>query len=264
MVGAAMRIPIYQIDAFSSHTFRGNPAAVCPLESWPDTNLLQSIAGENNLPETAFFVREEGGYRLRWFTTKMEVDLCGHATLASAYVIFQFLEKTRKSVSFETLSGRLIVQREDPYLAMLFPGRPASACPRPEGLAAGLGFEPVEVLRSRDYMAVYRSEKEILELKPEMSILERLDCLGVIVTAPGESSDFVSRFFAPGAGIPEDPVTGSAHCTLIPYWAQKLKKKKMVARQLSERGGELVCEDLGAQVKISGQAAIYLQGFITV
>lgn len=260
-----MKIKIYQVDAFTADVFKGNPAAVCPLEEWPDDHILQGIAQENNLSETAFIVKEASHYALRWFTPKTEVDLCGHATLATAYVVFSFLESSLNEVIFSTKSGLLTVYMEDDLLAMIFPSRPPESCPVPELLIRGLGRTPQHVLRSqRDYMAVFRNQQEIEELAPSMPDLEQLDALGTIVTASGNSADFVSRFFAPGAGIPEDPVTGSSHCTLIPYWADRCNKKNLYAQQLSARGGELFCEDRGDKVKIAGKAVRYLEGVLFV
>lgn len=259
-----MRIPIYQIDAFTNRLFRGNPAAVCPLESWPDDRKLQDIAAENNLSETAFFLAREDYFELRWFTPKMEVDLCGHATLASAHVVFQRIDPALATVRFQTKSGMLTVQRRGDLLVMEFPSRPGSICPMPEELVEGLGARPKEVLLARDYLAVFESDEIVQSLKPDMNRLMRLDCLGIIATAPGKDSDFVSRFFAPRAGVPEDPVTGSSHCTLIPYWAGRLGKRELHALQLSERGGELFCKDLGDRVQMGGKAVTYLEGFINV
>jgi len=259
-----MKIPLYQIDAFTSALFKGNPAAVCPLDDWLEDKTLQAIAAENNLSETAFFISRGDHYDLRWFTPKVEVDLCGHATLASAHVIFHFIDPSATIVRFQTRSGLLTVEREDDLLAMKFPSRPGTPVQCPDGLIQGLGIEPDEVLFSRDYLAVFSSEETVKSIQPDMNELMRLDGLGVIVTAPGHGADFVSRFFAPKAGVPEDPVTGSAHCTLIPYWAQRLEKKELRALQLSERGGELFCTDLGEVVKIAGHAVAYFEGFITL
>ncbi len=259
-----MRIPIYQIDAFTDTQFQGNPAAVCPLEAWIDGDLMQKIAAENNLSETAFFVKQPGGYGLRWFTPKNEVDLCGHATLATAYVIFTYLEPDLAAIQFHTLSGVLEVTREGALLAMIFPARPGARCDAPAALVKGLGKPPLAVYKSRDYMAVYASEQDVLDLLPDMDELKKLDALGVIATARGNSVDFVSRFFAPNAGVPEDPVTGSAHSTMIPYWREQLGKTDLLAHQVSARGGTLYCTDLGATVKMRGAAAPYLEGFINV
>ncbi|MFZ5572996.1 MAG: PhzF family phenazine biosynthesis protein [Thermodesulfobacteriota bacterium] len=257
-----MKIPFYQVDAFTSRIFGGNPAAVCLLDSWPDNGLLQEIAAENNLSETAFLVKKsKGRYALRWFTPAVEIDLCGHATLASAFVVFSFLDKSLSVVDFVTASGLLSVSRSNDLLSMDFPSRPASPAETPPLLARALGAEPLAVFRSRDLLAVFEAEAVIRDMQPDFDQLKQIrDAFAVIVTAPGDQSDFVSRFFAPNAGIPEDPVTGSAHCTLIPYWAGQLKKTELHALQLSRRGGELFCEDLGDRVKISGYAALYAEG----
>jgi PhzF family phenazine biosynthesis protein len=259
-----MQIPIYQIDAFTGTLFKGNPAAVCPLEKWLDDQTMRNIAAENNLAETAFFVKEPDGYRLRWFTPEVEVDLCGHATLATAFVLFNYLDPSSNEVTFNTRSGMLAVQKENDLLSMNFPSRKPVPCNPPEELINGLGGKPMEILKSRDYFVVYSTEEEVRAIKPDMNLLAGLDALGVIVTAKGNSSDFVSRFFAPGAGIPEDPVTGSAHCTLIPYWSEKFKRMQLYALQVSKRGGELFCELRGDRVKISGNAVRYLIGTIEV
>ena len=260
-----MKIPLYQIDAFTNKVFSGNPAAVCPLENWLDDQTLQSISAENNLSETAFFVKKDEHYEIRWFTPKTEVDLCGHATLASAFVIFNHINQTAQSVTFKTKkNGMLHVNREGALLAMNFPARKASPCPIPDQLIESLGERPEQVLLARDYLVVYDSEQIIQSLKPNMNLLMDLDALGVIITSVGERSDFVSRFFAPKVGVPEDPVTGSAHSTLIPFWSEKLGKKKLHAFQVSSRGGELFCEDLGQRVKIAGNAVQYLEGFLNL
>jgi PhzF family phenazine biosynthesis protein len=259
-----MQIPIYQVDAFSSRLFSGNPAAICPLDTWLADDLLQSIAAENNLAETAFFVRDSNGYRLRWFTPTVEVDLCGHATLASAFVILTRLTPSETSVRFQTKSGELVVTRNDGLLSMDFPSRPPGPCEVHPRLAEALGAEPEMVLGARDYLVVYRSEQEVRALRPNMQILCEMDRFAVIVTAPGEKADFVSRFFAPAKGVPEDPVTGSAHCTLIPYWAKRLGKSKLRAFQASPRGGELWCEDCGDRVRMTGAAVCFLEGTITL
>jgi len=258
-----MKLPIYQVDAFASQVFAGNPAAVCPLEAWLDDARMQAIAGENNLSETAFFVRAGGAYQLRWFTPVCEVDLCGHATLASAFVIFERLDRRAEAVRFDTRSGELTVRRAGDLLAMDFPSRPPQACPANPALAEALGRPPVEILVSRDFLALYESEDAVRGLAPDMQALARLGRF-VIVTAPGDTVDFVSRFFAPSAGVPEDPVTGSAHSTLVPYWAARLGKPNLHALQVSRRGGELWLEDRGERVGISGAAVMYLEGTITV
>jgi len=259
-----MEIPFYQIDAFTSRVFAGNPAGVCFLEAWPEEGLLQSIAAENNLAETAFLVgRADGSYDLRWFTPKMEVDLCGHATLASAFAIFEFVAPSTSATVFHTKSGMLSVERQGDLLVMDFPARPPKAVEPPSNLAEMLGLEPLEVLASRDLFVVLEKEDEVRGAAPDLASIATLDYLGLIVTAEGKSSDFVSRFFAPRAGIPEDPVTGSAHCTLVPYWSKRLGKKRLHALQVSSRGGELFCVDEGARVFIGGKAATYLRGKIT-
>ena len=259
-----MQLPIYQVDAFADRVFRGNPAAVCPLETWLPDATMQAIAAENNLSETAFFVREGSDYALRWFTPAVEVDLCGHATLASGYVVMRFLEPQRESVSFRTAkAGTLTVTRRADMLVMDFPTRPAVPAAAPPGLFAALGGTPREVLRARDHLVVYGSADEIAALAPDLAALAKVDCWAVIVTAPGDNGvDFVSRFFAPAQGILEDPVTGSAHCTLVPYWANRLGKTEFEARQLSRRGGALSCALDGDRVSIAGKAVLYLEGRI--
>jgi len=259
-----MNIPIYQIDAFSNRVFAGNPAAVCPLEEWLEDSVLQAIAQENNLSETAFFVPEENGYHIRWFTPVAEVDLCGHATLATAFVIFNYLEPSLSEVNFSSRSGRLTVVRENELLSMDFPSQPPLPCEAPKELVNGLRKEPLEVLCSEDYFVLFSSEKQIRELNPDMGMLKKLDLRGVIVTAKGNKVDFVSRFFAPKFGVDEDPVTGSAHCALTPYWANKLNKKNLHAHQVSQRGGELFCKDCGDRVKISGRAIKFMEGSIII
>ncbi len=257
-----MKLPIFQIDAFSSSIFSGNPAAVIPLEYWLEDDLMQKIAEENNLSETAFFVDRGGYYQLRWFTPQREVDLCGHATLASAYVLMNKIQPDLTEVKFGTHSGELHVVKKDDIYSMDFPVHPPEVCEVPENLLKGLDLEPKEVLASNYYLVVYDTEKEVRELHPYMAKLKELDRMAVIVTAPGDEVDFVSRFFAPAVGIPEDPVTGSAHCTLIPYWAKKLGKNKMEARQISCRGGELFCELNSDRVTIAGRGQLYMEGHI--
>ncbi|MFB3778016.1 MAG: PhzF family phenazine biosynthesis protein [Bryobacteraceae bacterium] len=259
-----MRIPLYQIDAFTSRLFAGNPAAVCPLEEWLEDGVLQAIAAENNLSETAFFVKRQNRYHLRWFTPTVEVDLCGHATLASAFVILNYLDRASEQVAFDTRSGELIVSRDGDLLSMDFPSRPPAECPLPARLEEALGRRPLATLMSRDLMAVFEHEEQVRALRPDMDLLTRVEAFAVIVTAPGNDSDFVSRFFAPRGGIAEDPVTGSAHCTLVPYWSQRLGKTSLHARQASARGGELWCEDRGARVVIRGRAVRFLEGQIVL
>jgi PhzF family phenazine biosynthesis protein len=259
-----MKVLIYQVDAFTGKVFSGNPAAVCPLEDWLEDRTMQAIAAENNLPETAFFVLDVEGYRIRWFTPQSEVDLCGHATLASAFVLFNYIDKTLSEVTFDSKSGPLTVACEGELLCMDFPSQPAELCPAPREIAKGLGVEPMEVLRSEDYLAVLQGEDEVAKLKPDMGSLKKLDLRGVIATAQGKEVDFVSRFFAPKFGIDEDPVTGSSHCALIPYWSAKLGKQKLHALQVSQRGGELFCEDRGDRVLISGRVVKFMEGFISL
>jgi len=259
-----MKITIYQIDAFSNRIFAGNPAAVCPLEEWLEGSLLQAIAQENNLSETAFFVPEKDGYHIRWFTPVAEVDLCGHATLASAFVIFNYLDTSSSQIAFRSRSGRLTVVQEEELISMDFPSQPPVPCEAPKELLDGLNKEPLEILCSEDYFVLFSSEKAIVELKPDMGLLKKLDLRGVIVTAKADKVDFVSRFFAPKFGIDEDPVTGSAHCALTPYWAKKLNKKDVHAHQVSQRGGELFCKDCGDRVVIAGRAVTFMEGSITI
>jgi PhzF family phenazine biosynthesis protein len=258
-----MKIRLFHVDAFTSRPFAGNPAAVCPLESWLDDATMQSIAAENNLSETAFFVRgRDGVYALRWFTPATEVDLCGHATLASAYVVFRHLDSKASTVTFSSASGPLSVSKDGDDLALDFPARPPSPMPVPDDLAKALGRRPREVWAARDYMALYDTEEEVRAVSPDMESLAAAGRFATIVTAPGDTADFVSRFFAPAQGVPEDPVTGSAHCTLVPYWAKRLGKTRLRALQVSRRGGELDCEDRGERVSIAGRAVQYLEGVI--
>ena len=262
-----MKIPVYHVDAFASRPFEGNPAAICPLESWLPDATLQAIAGEHNLSETAYYVARGTHYELRWFTPEVEVDLCGHATIASAYVIFDLRREVEgKHVRFQSKSGELGVERiaeNGPALyALDFPSRPPQPVAVYRDLERALGAPPQQVLKARDYLCVFGSEDEVLALKPDMAKLAALDSFAVIVTAPGQDCDFVSRFFAPAKGVNEDPVTGSAHCTLIPYWAERLGKTKLFARQRSQRGGELWCELRGDRVSIAGRAVKFSEGTI--
>jgi len=254
----------FQVDAFTDCLFAGNPAGVCVLPEWLPEALLQAIAAENGLSETAFLVAGDPTLRLRWFTPTVEVDLCGHATLAAAHVLFRHLGHAGPALSFHTRSGPLAVTRSGDRLCLDFPARPGVPCPAPADLVAGLGRAPLSVAKARDYLAVLESERAVRELNPNLEALSRLDCLGVIVTAPGETCDFVSRFFAPRAGVPEDPVTGSAHCTLIPWWAERLGRRRLHARQISRRGGELFCEHRGDRVEIAGHAVTYLTALLEV
>lgn len=259
-----MSQPVFVVDAFTARRFGGNPAAVVPVVgAWPSDKAMQDIAAEFNLSETAFCLKDEGGWRLRWFTPTVEVDLCGHATLATAWVVFNKLEPGLDTVAFETRSGLLSVRRDADLLWLDFPARAPTPCASPEGLAAALGAVPRDVWKARDVLAVFDHADQIRALAPDLAALARIDAFAVIVTAPGDGScDFVSRFFAPGRGIPEDPVTGSAHCTLVPYWSDRLGKMSLRARQLSRRGGELECRMEGARVLIAGRAVLFLEGAI--
>jgi PhzF family phenazine biosynthesis protein len=259
-----MDLPIFQVDAFSSKVFAGNPAAVCPLEEWLSDEILQAIAAENNLAETAFFVRQSDRFHLRWFTPACEVDLCGHATLASALVLFEELNESGDVIRFDTKSGELSVRRYGDRFALDFPSRPPQPTEVHPELVPALGGAPVEILAARDYLVRFATEQDVLDLSPNLEMLKGIDKFAVIVTAPGNDADFVSRFFAPAKGVPEDPVTGSAHCTLIPYWADKLGKSVLHARQVSKRGGELFCTLNGNRVEIAGRGALFLKGTITV
>ncbi|MGC8595109.1 MAG: PhzF family phenazine biosynthesis protein [Candidatus Kryptoniota bacterium] len=259
-----MKIPIYQIDAFTDRPFHGNPAAVCILDNWLPDELMQDIAAENNLSETAFVVARKNNFELRWFTPVVEVDLCGHATLATAFVFKEHLNYKKDEIEFKTRSGLLKVIYGGNIMNMIFPRTPAKACDTSEQLLRAVGRRPVEVLKSRDYLVILNNEDEVKRIEPDFDSLKSLDVHGVIVAARGNEVDFVSRFFAPAEGIAEDPVTGSSHTTLIPYWSERLRKREMIALQVSKRGGKLYCEDLGDRVKISGKAATYLTGEITV
>ncbi len=258
-----MRLKLFHIDAFTSRVFRGNPAAVCPLEKWPDEALMQAIAAENNLSETAFFAPDGEEFRIRWFTPTTEIDLCGHATLASAWVLYEERGYKGERIVFRSRTDRLEVTRERDRMVLNFPARPPKKVDAPTGLGVGLGLKPKAVLAARDYLCLFESEQQVRDLKPDFAALKNLDRM-VIVTARGKDCDFVSRFFAPGHGVDEDPVTGSAHCTLVPYWAHELGKKKLHAVQVSRRGGELFCEHVKDRVKMAGQAVKYLEGIIEV
>ena len=260
-----MKLDIYQVDAFAKEVFKGNPAAVCPLDEWIDAEMMQKIALENNLSETAFFVKKDNIYEIRWFTPTFEIDLCGHATLGSAFVIFDVLKLESEVIKFHShKSGELTVEKNGERLILDFPSRPVEKCDALDGLIEAIGKPPKEVLKARDYFLVYENEQEIADIAPNFSKLLEIDAHGFIVTAKGDDADFVSRFFAPEVGVFEDPVTGSAHCNLIPFWAEKLGKTEMFARQISERGGELFCKCEGDRVKIGGNAVLYLKGEISV
>ncbi|MGE0118254.1 MAG: PhzF family phenazine biosynthesis protein [Dongiaceae bacterium] len=259
-----MQLSLYQVDAFTDRLFAGNPAAVCPLDTWLPDAAMQAIAAENNLSETAFFVPRGADYDLRWFTPTVETDLCGHATLASGFVVMTRLTPQRSSVRFHTRSGPLTVTRQGDMFAIDLPAQPPEPCAMPPNLVAALGRKPAQVLGAVKYLAIYDSEEEVAALAPDLAAWAHADRDGVIVSALGRNCDFVSRYFAPHAGIPEDPVTGSAHCTLMPYWAKRLGKTRLHTRQISARGGELFCELKGDRVVIAGHAAFYLEGRIHV
>lgn len=257
-----MRTPIYQLDAFAARRFAGNPAAVMPMDRFLSDATLQSIAAENNLAETAFLVPDGGDYRLRWFTPTLEVPLCGHATLASAAVVMERLEPRRRHVVFHSASGPLTVRKADPGYVMDFPARPSESVVAPPGLAEALGAAPIEVCaNSFNYLVSVQSAQVLRSLAPDMAAIARMDRGGVIVTAASDSPyDFVSRYFAPAKGVPEDPVTGSAHCMLAPYWARKLGKAQFRAFQASRRGGEIICRLVGERVELEGCCVFYMEG----
>jgi PhzF family phenazine biosynthesis protein len=261
-----MELRLYQVDAFADRLFGGNPAAVCPLPAWLPDELMQQIAAENNLAETAFYVRTEGGgYAIRWFTPAVEVDLCGHATLASAFVVFQCDGHEADVVEFTSKSGRLTVRRDGDLLVLDFPADRVEPVTVPQLLIDALGREPTEAYKGKtDYLIVYGAEDQVAGLAPDFGDLAMVPARGIIVTAPGRHVDFVSRFFAPQVGIPEDPVTGSAHTTLTPYWSARLGKADLIAMQLSKRQGRLRCRMAGDRVEIAGKAVPYLTGTITV
>jgi len=257
-----MKLPLYQLDAFTTRLFGGNPAAVVLLDAWLPDAMLAAIAAENNLAETAFVIPRADVSPLRWFTPAIEVDLCGHATLAAADVLFRYRFPSLARLAFSTKSGELAVTREGALLKMDFPARPGKPVAVTDALADALGARPREAYLSRDLLAVFDSESELRALRPDFARIAALDVFAVIVSAPGDTVDFVSRFFAPGAGVPEDPVTGSAHCTLAPYWAARLGKMRLSAKQLSARGGDLLCELRGERVLIAGRVVEYLRGEI--
>ncbi|WP_316765576.1 PhzF family phenazine biosynthesis protein [Pedobacter frigiditerrae] len=261
-----MKLPIYQADAFTDQLFGGNPAAIVPLKEWLSAPEMQKIASENNLAETAFFIPQGENFELRWFTPELEIDLCGHATLATAHILFTELGYSKEIIHFHTLkAGTLTVTKKEDIYTLNFPSRVPHICETPNGLLEAIGGKPpIEVLNSRDYMLVYETEADVLALKPDFTALAKISQMGVIATAKGNNSDFVSRFFIPAAGINEDPVTGSAHCNLIPYWAQKLGKNELHAYQVSARRGELWCELKGDRVLMTGKSVTYLKGEIYI
>ena len=263
---APTRTPIFQVDAFTTRRFAGNPAAVMSMESFPDDSVMRAIAAENNLSETAFLVRDSGDYRLRWFTPAVEVQLCGHATLASAAVVMEKLEPGRNKVVFHSLSGPLAVTRSGNSYVMNFPARPSQQTSPPQGFAEALGVTPLEVFANDfNYLALLPSAKIVRELSPDISAILRMDRAGVIVTAKGdEGCDFISRYFAPAKGIAEDPVTGAAHCMLTPYWSKQLGKTEFRAFQASLRGGEIICRFLGDRVELEGKCVFYMEGSVEI
>ncbi len=253
------------VDAFAKNIFEGNQAGVCVLEKSLDDVIMQNIAAENNLAETAFIKKAENGYDLRWFTPEVEMDLCGHATMASAFVVLNFLDKNAETVEFHTKSGLLKVTKNGDLYEMDFPSRKPVKTEVPDLVQEALNVNILEAHASRDLVLVLESEESVKNLKPNLGLLQNYgENFAVVVTAKGETYDFVSRFFAPGAGIPEDPVTGSSHSTLIPFWGERLNKNEMIARQLSKRGGTLYCKNLGERVSISGHAVLYLEGEINL
>ncbi|MBL4762555.1 MAG: PhzF family phenazine biosynthesis protein [Gammaproteobacteria bacterium] len=259
-----MKLPIYQVDAFAEKIFKGNPAAVCPLESWLPDEVMQLIAQENNLSETAFIVATVDGYHIRWFTPVAEVDLCGHATLAAAYVLFTSLGIKEKTIKFSSKSGELKVTKNGSFITMNFPSQPPKKCETPSAIIQAFDIQPLECLQAEDYVVVYRTEEEVSAVKPNFNLLNNLNLRGVIITAESKQYDFVARYFAPKYGINEDPVTGSAYTQLVPYWSNRLSKKELHAKQLSSRGGELFCELLGNRVNIAGRAVKYMEGIIEI
>jgi len=260
----------YVVDVFTDKIFGGNPAGVCLLDEWLPDETLQNIGMENNLSETAFLVKRGGYYDLRWYTPEIEVDLCGHATMGSAYVLFEFVETTATVLNFQTMSGMLSVEKKDDMLWMNLPSRPPVPAPQYDTISKALNLEQFEMLKSADLLVVLKRQEDIRCVKPDFELLKKVkeeaeiddDNFCVVITAPGNDCDFVSRVFAPNCGIDEDPVTGRAHCVLTPYWSKRLGKKLMAARQLSKRGGQLWCEDAGERVNIGGQAALYSSGEI--
>ncbi len=259
-----MKLSIYQIDAFAENPFEGNPAAICPLEEWLSDELMQSIAEENNLSETAFFVPTEQGFHIRWFTPDTEVDICGHATLASAYVIFTILGYKGEEINFESKSGPLKVTNNEGLMVMDFPSQPPIKCEMPDGIAQAFNITPIECLKAEDYIVVFSGEEEVRAVQPKLAALMDIDLRGVAITAKSNKYDFISRFFAPKLGINEDPVTGSAHTQLVPYWSTVLGDTKFHAKQVSPRGGELFCELQKDRVLIAGKAIMYLAGEIEI
>ncbi|QFR49054.1 PhzF family phenazine biosynthesis protein [Sulfurimonas lithotrophica] len=259
-----MTLDMYQIDAFASKVFEGNPAAVIPLKEWLDDALMQKIAQENNLSETVFFVKEDEYYHIRWFTPNTEVDMCGHATLASAYVLFELLSFKDDVIAFNSKSGILKVKKEDKKYVMDFPAQTIDKCEIPKVIINAFDKTPIECYKSMDYLVVFENEQDILDAKVNLQLLKELDLRGVIITSKSSNYDFVCRFFAPSHGIDEDPVTGSAYTQLVPYWSDKLNKNTFASKQVSQRGGEVFCKLDADKVEISGEAVKYLEGKISI
>lgn len=260
-----MQLSLYQVDAFTNELFRGNPAAVCPLKHWLPDQKLQAIAAENNLSETAFFIPINNGYHIRWFTPAIEVDLCGHATLATAHVLFNHLNANSKILNFHSKSGQLTVSKEDQYYILDFPSDILESTLAPKVLLEALKVQTKEIFMGReDYLVILDSEDQVAAIEPDFRLLKKVKGRGVIVSAPGKEVDFVSRCFFPNAGIDEDPVTGSAHTTMTPYWAERLAKQALTAVQISKRGGRINCTMLGDRVALAGQAVTYMEGTIFV
>ncbi len=260
-----MEIPYFHIDAFATKAGHGNPAGVCVLDCWIDDEIMQTIASENNLSETAFLVKNGSIYEIRWFTPTSEINLCGHATLASGFVLFNYISPELSKISLKShLSGELSVTKNNELYILNFPAIPATSCETPSDLIKAFGIMPKETLKANDYLVVFENENQISSINPNFELLNQIDCRGVIITAKGTKSDFVSRFFCPKYGINEDPVTGSSHCTLVPYWQEKFNKHKLHAVQLSPRGGDLFCETHDNRVNIGGHALCYMQGKISI
>lgn len=260
-----MKLTIYQVDAFAEKMFTGNPAAVIPLKTWLPDEILQNIAMENNLSETAFFISTEKGFHIRWFTPNAEVDLCGHATLATAHVLFQHLNYNKNHIEFESRSGLLTVNREDDLMILNFPASKVEAKYIPANLKTAFNIHPIKCFKGKtDILLCFKCEEDVLKLQPNFIKIIESNTRGIICTAPSHNYDFVSRFFAPAVGVNEDPVTGSAHTMLIPYWAEKLKKTEMIAKQISKRGGILHCKYLNDRVEIGGKAVTYMVGHISI
>jgi PhzF family phenazine biosynthesis protein len=257
-----MKLTIYQVDAFTDKLFGGNPAAVIPLEKWLDDETMQNIALENNLSETAFIVKEENNFNIRWMTPTVEVPLCGHATLASSFVMFNYIQPDLQEIIFNSKSGELIVTREKDLISLNFPANKPQPVEFNRKLIDAIAQEPLELLRNDAHVAVFKDEKTVRKILPDLRVIMTEAPGGLIVTAPGDKVDFVSRYFVPSSGIDEDPVTGYAHTLLTPYWAEKLGKDKLHAKQVSKRGGDLYVEDLKGRVKISGRAVLYMKGEI--